>query len=267
MWWYNQGTDSVSVKTGAAANASADVAAAELATALGMEQRINRQNAELQHNGATIQSHEAEIQRLREQVQFLSTHQDRSFAGSDRLPSDPNKEKLYGANWANRSDTGFILDDSDENLERQLEVNARRTRQYRGRFWPSNIVAPERPDNNTGSHIIGGSPGVSSQDLGNSGNDDGHVNLPDGKLADDVGQQSPAGFEVRSTISQHYVQQNAALNLDGTAANNETRIDGYAMLEKRIQEKVNTVRTAILRERPQIDLHELNGRAKDIAER
>ena len=82
----------VSVKTGAALNADVDLAAAELAAALGTEQRINQQGAELQHKGAAIQGHEAEIQRLREQAQFMSTHQDRTFVGSDRMPNTPKKE-------------------------------------------------------------------------------------------------------------------------------------------------------------------------------
>ena len=94
MWWLNQGTNSVSVNTGVALNADADLAAAELAADLGMEQRINRQEAELQNNGATIQGHEVEIERLRGQVLFMSTRQDRSFAGSELMPTDPRKEKL-----------------------------------------------------------------------------------------------------------------------------------------------------------------------------
>ena len=106
---------------------------------------------------------------------------------------------------------------------------------------------------------------MSSQDLCISGEDDGYTNFPDGKLADDVVQPSPAGFEVRSTISQQYAYQNA-VNSTGNTVNDDTRNNGYAMLDKRITERINAIRNAILRDRPQTDLHELNGRAKEIAE-
>jgi len=57
------------------------------------------------------------------------------------------------------------------------------------------------------------------------------------------------------------------LTFNNVTANNETLIDVCVKLERRIIEKTNNIRTVILRDRPQIELHELNGKTIDIAER
>ena len=182
-WWPNHGTNSVSVETGADKDAGADAAAAELAVAPGLEQRVNCRGTELQHSEVTIQSHEATIQKLREQVQFLSAQQNRSFMRSGSEPCDHDKEKLCGANCANQNDSGFVSNAFGENLDKKTEVNAMRSRRYDGRLWSSNTLTTERRGNTTGSYdIIGGSPAVSSQNLCISSNDDGYGNFPDENL-------------------------------------------------------------------------------------
>ena len=108
---------------------------------------------------------------------------------------------------------------------------------------------------------------MSSQDLGASGNDDGGGNFPDGKLTPDAGQQPPPGIDVKNTISQQYVQQNVGLNFEGNTASNEMLKNVCAMLDRRITDRMNAVRAMIMQDQPQSELHELNGRAKDIAEK
>ena len=56
------------------------------------------------------------------------------------------------------------------------------------------------------------------------------------------------------------------LNFDGTTANNEMLNNVCTMLDMRITERANLMRTAIMQDRRQIELYELNGRAKDIVE-
>ena len=87
MWWRSQGENLVSVKSGAALNADENWQPLYPWN----KELINRQEVELQNNGATIQGQEAEIQRLREHINFMDTHQDRSFVGSDTIPIDPRK--------------------------------------------------------------------------------------------------------------------------------------------------------------------------------
>ena len=146
MWRYNQGMNSAYVKTGDGADAT------ETASALRMEQRMNRQGTELRRDEATIQNHEAVIQMLREQVQLLSTQQDRTLVGAGSELDCSNEDKLCGINRAGPSDAGPVLYDSDANLENQLEVNAIRTRQHGGRLWPLDTLTPEKQDNAVGSY-------------------------------------------------------------------------------------------------------------------
>ena len=63
------------------------------------------------------------------------------------------------------------------------------------------------------------------------------------------------------------MRHNAVRSFNGTVADDEMLDDTCTILDGRIAERANSLRTAIMQDQPQIELYELNGRAENVAER